>query len=818
MGCGAVAAPDGFIDHFRISNYPDMNDAWRAEYLGYSSTRDVTAPAKTTGAPYPGTSGHSLIAGSGSPLVFKLLTPQSPPNPESSFLNITDNTYRSSQGRINVIDGNLINDGETVTITMEGRNSYGTQQYGRRQTVTYEFDKNASVLPGNIAVPITDGDNAITVCNALSAMITTYSGQSASQSSAIPPWVLLTNSFSDYGVAITHTVANPGFTVFGMYPGISSQELNFYTIAPPEQPRTLAYTLDTFRYKVPYYDDWYSDHEGWSAPGDMYPSNPAWSPWSGGWQLLGQRDRVASGYNAGNYPLGFVDAVAASSIASTGATITITDCGVPDFPFLKGMGIYPRDPVSATYEFTKTGGYTPPNIPVTINNGMSATDVAFALASTINATDQNLLFVYATYQGIATVNLVAKAPSDLTGSVSSNFGLNCDDMWGGARPGPASVMQLDCVLAGWSRLRFRYRTGRDIANWGPTAYSDLFVEVFNQVQRPLRLGLDVASNVPGVDGPNANLPGELHFTNAATFHVPGSINQSPGNEADLFLSPPIPPGFTKFVFGYQGLFTPYSDGITRITEVEIIPVAEANCFSMTDDFVGGGGIGGTNIVDTTKWIPTIDTGGSLEVLSDPTHHGVIRLTSGTDAEDGTKLWMPNFVVSPSLGSTLEARVRLVQTSGFAVVPNQSVFIGYSAEGATAGDTPNLGFFAQPNDSGDYWQFGDPNFTSTTASTILEKVRWGLNNQWVTLRFEMYQDCGTLVYMNGQLLQRLTNPAYTFEGFGPFIRVRKGTVQTALDVDYITVSNTRRYSNFDAVGWGTGDGEVTTLNAGRWKHT
>lgn len=136
----------------------------------------------------------------------------------------------AATGSITAVAGSLLVDGETFTLND-----------GIHTPTVFEFDSNAAVSPGNVAVTFTGGDSASTVAAAIlaaingvgaSLLITATSGGGA-----------LTNLTHDQkgtvgNHAVTETVSDVGFTVTGMTGGAG--DIKILSAASSETPTETA--------------------------------------------------------------------------------------------------------------------------------------------------------------------------------------------------------------------------------------------------------------------------------------------------------------------------------------------------------------------------------------------------------------------------------------------------------------------------------------------------------------------------------------------------------------------------------------------------
>jgi hypothetical protein len=114
------------------------------------------------------------------------------------------------EGSIEVVDGAHLLDGETFTIT----NAEGT-------VTVFEFDSNAAVVAGNVAVTFTAADTVAVVGAAVRDAILGVAGFNVLASGPVDAVVALrqSNGGVTSNVAITHTVADAGFVCTGFVGG-----------------------------------------------------------------------------------------------------------------------------------------------------------------------------------------------------------------------------------------------------------------------------------------------------------------------------------------------------------------------------------------------------------------------------------------------------------------------------------------------------------------------------------------------------------------------------------------------------------------------
>jgi len=119
----------------------------------------------------------------------------------------------AASGSIVTVDGSLLVDTETFTL-----------DDGVNPPSVFEFDDNATVTPGNVAVAFTGADSLATVRAAIIAAINTAGSLDITASPGTPGQILLVNDTpgSAGNVTITETVADVGFVVSGMSGGLDA--------------------------------------------------------------------------------------------------------------------------------------------------------------------------------------------------------------------------------------------------------------------------------------------------------------------------------------------------------------------------------------------------------------------------------------------------------------------------------------------------------------------------------------------------------------------------------------------------------------------
>ncbi len=202
---GQAAAENAVFTNRRpefYSFYSPTSSTWAMSLNGtaYSTHLETAAPARLVSA-------HVVPIQSG--LDAGDITIAAAPN---NVLNLLiDGVSAAASGTINVVAGASLVDGETFTLN-DGVNT----------PTVFEFDDDASVTAGNVAVAFTGGDTTAQVRDAIIAAIAGVgAGLAITASSGGAAAVHLVNDA--LGVAgnqsITETVANAGFTVIGMTGG-----------------------------------------------------------------------------------------------------------------------------------------------------------------------------------------------------------------------------------------------------------------------------------------------------------------------------------------------------------------------------------------------------------------------------------------------------------------------------------------------------------------------------------------------------------------------------------------------------------------------
>ncbi len=134
------------------------------------------------------------------------------PAAPNNVLSLTiDGVAAAATGSITTVAGASLVDGETLTLD-DGVNT----------PTVFEFDSNAAVSPGNIAVTFVGGDTATQVRDAIIAAVNGVgAGLAITASIGGASEVILTNDATGTvgNAAITDTVANAGFVVVGMTGG-----------------------------------------------------------------------------------------------------------------------------------------------------------------------------------------------------------------------------------------------------------------------------------------------------------------------------------------------------------------------------------------------------------------------------------------------------------------------------------------------------------------------------------------------------------------------------------------------------------------------
>lgn len=144
-----------------------------------------------------------------------------------------------ASGMITVVAGASLVDGETFTLND-----------GAHAAKVFEFDSNAAVTPGNVAVTFTGGDSVATI---KAAVIAAINGAATLDITAAPGGtgeVLLVNDLASAAgnQSILDTVANPGFIVTGMAGGVTvspARTICFLTDNPASPTNYIAIKLDS---------------------------------------------------------------------------------------------------------------------------------------------------------------------------------------------------------------------------------------------------------------------------------------------------------------------------------------------------------------------------------------------------------------------------------------------------------------------------------------------------------------------------------------------------------------------------------------------
>lgn len=791
-----IAGPDGLITHVRVSRArlsSDLDEEWyRGEALvPITSFKDVN---------YSGYSNiASLVADSepGTARILKLLGDYYSGKPEGGIQ--VENYNQEAWARITCVDGNLINDGEIVTIQSI---VWSVSSIPNRVWVTknFEFDKNSSVTPGNIAVPITDGDSASAVATALHSAITTefnsyiYGWANSPASGSISLVRSATTLGAKGNIPITTTVGNAGFKVDGFNNGSLGNYVRISWQPPPagaSGPTTIkdlvpqAYKF--FNYREKNDSVWTDLKEGLSSPGTIQQYNNQWSinQWNN--PMNGGVDLYPEFYDYGSFSTGDIEIaqwVSGGDIEKNGDYVEITDLGVPTNKLIQDCGITARGAATHVFEFVQDGfsPSIPGSIQVTIQSDATPEDIASELYNAIlNTVDPysaegtrfNSLFLWPELNGtVITLHSMVPSSADIgIGAVTYSGFISVSANTGTDIGTPASV-ELLCNLTETSRIRFDYRLPRTNRPWYPIEqrsrewYDYFKVEVFNQ-RRVARGEID-----------------NWDSSNYAVWHVPVSDDIATDS---MFISPTIPAGYNKIVISYSGL---QSSTSVRVGRIEIEPVAEEDGLTFFDDFHGSN----VSAYNPTTW--TLSGTGTMVVSAgtDQNVNGYIRLVS--DMYSRTALIAKSVTRGAVLGTVLEARIR-IQVTEDPHDATQAVYIGFGPDD----DRGNFhGFFCGAGRYGDYyWHYGTPGGDSVPLDDRGMLVR---GNKWYTLRVELTDTLGevySLVYIDNVLVAELAG----YEPWGSegiVMMVEEDSGDTGLDVDYIRVKNMRRRSGSSEDEW------------------
>jgi hypothetical protein len=249
-------------------------------------------------------------------------------------------------GTIVVVDGDEIPDGKTVTISDVANGAK-----------VFEFDKDGSVAPGNVAVPITNAMTADVVAKVFADAINDVSPFNVTAESD-GSFVNVRNDVEGLSgvIAITETMPVTGFTITGMTP--------FNGVACLPEKKTLE--------QIPYLSEF-----------DVVPTDtvPMDSP------------SFLKYFDLGTPATGTITAIPGAMIAD-GETFILNDGENPPVIF----------------EFDKNGNVTPGRIGVVIDDTMTDEQVALVIEQAINSVFMGLRITATHPAGTPTVNLRNDTP------------------------------------------------------------------------------------------------------------------------------------------------------------------------------------------------------------------------------------------------------------------------------------------------------------------------------------------------------------------------------------------------------------------------
>jgi hypothetical protein len=215
IGMGALEARTGGNPNNFVSNAPAVAGSNVNLRLGGPGTSNGTDPTATT-PPYKVGDAFQIVGQTVNPTI-TAGTADNGEHIESSTISSFPGLLPSF-GSITEITGATHADGELLTIND-----------GQGHIVTFEYDSNSSVLPGNVRVDITGSPTAATMASRLDTAIgTTALNLTHSPSTNV---VNLThNTAGGVGnVLMTTTVANGGYAIAGLYGG--GYSVQFATLA-----------------------------------------------------------------------------------------------------------------------------------------------------------------------------------------------------------------------------------------------------------------------------------------------------------------------------------------------------------------------------------------------------------------------------------------------------------------------------------------------------------------------------------------------------------------------------------------------------------
>lgn len=687
-----------------------------------------------------------------------------------------------ASGTITFVAGNLINDGETITLKCVNR--YDAS--GNDPLVTYvlEFDKNGSVAPGNIPVTITDAMAAWEVQVAFSSAMTTLGIGSSFSTMYVSAGV--TEIYSSENIrnnqAIISTVADPGFIVTGMAGSQEHSALQFRYL-PPDPENPIPISKAEFGFEL---NPWTSDYLNtapWANPGYVsFFNNATVRPFAvfefTGEELHGMRSLISTGGIA--YP-------------ATGSIIFPDSVDIPT-----GARLVVRDSfiTQQAFRFTRNGSESFGDIDVDITTDVTASELATTIVVLMQSNNNNegLPFKLTAYSDSGTVYLTSfdwRESSNAQITTSDDYGtISVDGMAGATDPEVAKV-QVTKTTATSTRVRVLFK------GYDPKADGKLFLKVF-----PF---------APG-DPRHNELDYNLTSSCPLIFEI---VGQETGRNY-VWESPIIPPG--KYVFSFE--WEIYTSHIV-LDDIEFVPVEIPAIF---DDFIG------------TLSKPYNDyiwnkvegmSGGTIEqyfgqsgVRDQRISGGVLKISCpGSDLPASVALVSGEgafYKMAP--GVSFETRIALSPIPDERDGSGFKVCVGFTSDPNADLDNDSKGLWLEYDAANyDHWAMawwrgssagylnaGTPLNTPYDYDTPLQAM-------FVTLRFEIQSNwsdannCRAHVFMNGCLIGAvpLSGDIKPYQNIGeevmvhPFVKVENNNGlggKTVVYVDYIRVNAPNQLSD------------------------
>lgn len=400
-------------------------------------------------------------------------------------------------GTITVVAGDLIEDGETVII--------GDVAHGPK---VFEFDKDG--VCANTRVPITDDMTASEVADALADAINAEGPFNVKAEVDRNLVYLRNDAEGSSGItALSETVADPGFTLWGPLP--------YWGIALLPEHKTRDSILYLSEFDV--------------VPADTVPVDSS---------------SLSKYFDLGVPATGTITAIA-GALLNDGETFTISDGENPP----------------SVFEFDKNGIVTPGRIRVAIDDSMTAEQVAFAIEQAVNSLPLELRVTATHPAGTALVNLRNDTPGDASRNIPLtevvvNPGFAVSGMSGGVTGETLHVP----VLFPDVNVNFKVVGARFSYNPGPGPDQiTLLEEADLQVGDVVEFGFQqrIVTVVPGMS-PFPEVPGFRIAGTVITFDAP-LVGILPGGSASRVSRLPglSPNGDFLTVAGFDYKVVQYSD-------------------------------------------------------------------------------------------------------------------------------------------------------------------------------------------------------------------------------------------------------------------